>query len=67
MLLSSVYVYIALAFGKYRVIDRTADTKGELKLSVFQSGSGEPGDGVGEEAFLGGNFRQAAIVQDVRA
>jgi hypothetical protein len=62
MFLYGVYVLIAIVFGKYRVIDRTADSKGKLQLTVFQCGSREAGDGVGEEAFLGGNLRQATIV-----
>src|SRR5882762_2059348 len=64
--LYGVYVLIAIAFGKYRVIYRTADSKGKLQLTAFQFGSGEEVDGVGEEA-LGGTLRQAAIVQVVRA
>lgn len=46
--LYSVYVLIAFPLGKYRVVDRTADAKGKLQLTVFQCGSGESGDGVGE-------------------
>src|SRR4029077_6548573 len=61
-----VYVLIALALGKYRVIDRSADPKWKLQLTVFQCGSGQPRDGIGEEALLGGNLRQPAIVQFVR-
>ena len=57
-----VYVLIAFPLGEYRVIDRTADAKGKLQLAVFQRGSGQPRDGIGEEALLGGNLRQPAIV-----
>jgi hypothetical protein len=35
MFLYSVYVFVALAFGKYRVIDRSADPKGKLQLAVL--------------------------------
>src|SRR5258706_2756331 len=64
--LYGVYVLIAIAFGKYRVIDRTADSKGKLQLTVFQCGSGEAGDGVGEKGLLCGNLPQTPIVQAVR-
>src|SRR5579864_5150272 len=33
--LYSVYVLIAFPFGKYRVIDRSVDSKGKLQLTVF--------------------------------
>jgi hypothetical protein len=33
--LYSVYVLIALALGEYRVVDRSADPKGKLQLTVF--------------------------------
>lgn len=35
MLLWSVYVLIALALGEYRVIDRSADAKWKLQLTVY--------------------------------
>jgi hypothetical protein len=31
-----VHVFIALAFGEYRAIDRSADPEGKLQLTVFQ-------------------------------
>jgi hypothetical protein len=33
--LYSVYILIAFALREYRVIDRTADVKGKLQLTVF--------------------------------
>ncbi len=33
--LPGVYVFIALALGEYRAIDRPADPKGKLQLTVF--------------------------------
>jgi hypothetical protein len=35
MFLCSIYVLIALTLGKYGAIDRSADPKGELQLTVF--------------------------------
>ena len=35
VLLWSVYVLIALTLGKYGTIDRSADPKGKLQLTVF--------------------------------
>ena len=62
----SVYVPIAFSLGEYRVVDRSADTKWELQFTVYQCGSGQASDGVREEALLGDDLRQAAIVQVVR-
>jgi hypothetical protein len=35
MILHGVYVLIALALGECRTIDRSADPKGKLQLTVF--------------------------------
>src|ERR1700737_184956 len=62
-----VYVLISLALGEYGAVDRSTDPKGKLQLTVFQCGSRQPGNGVGEEALLSCNLRQSSIVQLVRA
>jgi len=35
MLLRSAHVFIALALGKYRIIDRSAGSEGKWPLTVF--------------------------------
>src|ERR1700676_906777 len=48
-------------------IDSSADPERKLQLTVFQCGSGQPGNGVSEEALFRCNLRQPAVVQLVGA
>src|SRR5712664_4695108 len=58
---------IVFSFGEDRILDRAADPEREGQLAVYQFASGQTAEGVGEEALLSGDLRDAAIVERVRA
>src|SRR6266436_3497818 len=57
----------SMPFGKGRIFDRPADAEGKGQLAVYQCGSRQTSESVGEEVLLRSDLGETAILEFVGA